>query len=321
MFGIAMELYYCDEIALPLPAGHRFPAAKYPLLRQRVVTAGWPEVSLGCAPGATFAELALTHHEPYLRQVFSGELSTRAQRRIGLPWSEELLARARCSVGATVAACRSGLRDGIAGQLGGGTHHAFADRGEGYCIFNDAVVATRLLRREGAVGRVLIVDCDVHQGNGTAALCRDDSETTTFSIHGEANFPFRKEPSDLDIALPRGTTDEPYLGALEGALDQLLGDPLGEPTPEAARYDLAIYLAGADAWLGDRLGTLALSKAGLRKRDQLVLSRLRRHDIPVAVTLAGGYAAQLEDTVEIYFGTLEVARGIAERVGIPRAEG
>lgn len=297
-----MELYFCDEIALPLPEGHRFPADKYPLLRERIIASAWPEVSLRCAPAVTFAELALAHSEGYLRQVFSGELSKRAQRRIGLPWSEELLARARCSVGATVAACRSALRDGLSGQLGGGTHHAFADRGEGYCIFNDAVVATRLLRREGAVGQVLIVDCDVHQGNGTAALCRDDGLTTTFSMHGEANFPFRKEPSDLDIALPRGTTDEPYLGALEGALEQLLA---------ARGYDLAIYLAGADAWIGDRLGTLALSKAGLARRDELVLRRLRSAQIPVAITLAGGYAKRLEDTVDIYFGTMERARGIA----------
>ena len=296
-----MELFYSDEVALPLPTGHRFPAGKYPLLRQRIVEANWSDVHLRQAQGASFQELALAHDKDYLERVFHGELSKRAQRRIGLPWSAELVARARCSVGATVAACRAALRDGRSGQLGGGTHHAFADRGEGYCVFNDAVVALRLLRREGAVGRVLIIDCDVHQGNGTAALCRDDASTTTFSIHGEENFPFQKVPGDLDLALPRGTGDEAYLEALEGGLREIL-------SPADGSYDLAIYLAGADPWADDRYSTLALTAEGLAARDRLVLETLRRREIPVALTLAGGYAPRLDDTVSLYQQTLSILR-------------
>jgi len=220
-------------------------------------------------------------------------------RRIGLPWSPQLVERSRRSVGATIEACRTAVEDGLAVSLAGGTHHAFADRGEGYCVFNDVAVAARVMQAEGRARRVLIIDCDAHQGNGTAAIFANDPTVFTFSIHGAKNFPFHKEHSDLDIALDDHADDARYLDALDQGLRWSI---------ESAEADLAIYLAGADPYEDDTFGRLALSKRGLAERDQMVLESCGEAGLPVAITMAGGYARQVQDTVEIHLQTVQIAR-------------
>jgi acetoin utilization deacetylase AcuC-like enzyme len=295
-----MELFYSDHFLLPLPSGHRFPISKYGLLRQKLVDSGLiPPEALLVPAAAGDHELVLVHHQDYLEKVNSGSLTEREIRRIGFPWSPQMVERSRRSVGATIAACRSALRYGVSANLAGGTHHAYPDHGEGFCVFNDVAVAARVMQAEKRVTKVLILDCDVHQGNGTAAIFENDSTVFTFDIHGQKNFPFHKEINNLDIALPDGTGDEEYLAALEQALPESL---------EFAQADMVIYLSGADPFAEDRLGRLALSKAGLARRDQLVFDFCRKSHLPVAVTMAGGYAKDIEDTVDIHFKTLEIAR-------------
>lgn len=293
-----MRVFYSDHFVLPLPPGHRFPMSKYARLRERVLhstdLAGFCEVP----DAARDDEIALAHDAGYLERVTLGTLSAAEQRRIGFPWSPPMLERSRRTSGATVAAARAALVEGTSANLAGGTHHAFRDRGEGFCIFNDSAIAARVLQAEGRVERVLVVDCDVHQGNGTAAIFREDQSVFTFSIHGANNFPFRKEASDLDIELRDGTTDHPYLDALACGLDQAI---------DRAAADLVIYLAGADPFIGDRLGRLALTKQGLLDRDRLVFERCERAGLPVAVTMAGGYGQDIDDTVEIHLATIETA--------------
>jgi acetoin utilization deacetylase AcuC-like enzyme len=231
-----------------------------------------------------------------------GTLSEKEARRIGFPWSPQLLERSRRSAGGTIAACRSALQDGLSAYLGGGTHHAYPDHGEGYCVFNDVAVAVRSLQFEGGFRRAVILDCDVHQGNGTAAIFGGDPSVFTFSIHGEKNFPFHKESGDLDIPLPDGCGDEAYLAALQRGVQASL---------ERAQSGLAVYIAGADPFVGDRLGRLALSKAGLAERDRLVLELCRLAGLPVAIVLGGGYARNVEDTVDIHMQTIRLAADIA----------
>lgn len=294
--------YYSDRFVIPLPPDHRFPIGKYHLLRERVVAGGLVPPGVLVEPdAASDAELALVHEAGYVRRVRDGLLTDKEIRRTGFPWSPALVERARRSVGGTLAACRAALDDGRAANLAGGTHHAFPDHGEGYCIFNDVAVAARAMQREGRARRVLIVDCDVHQGNGTAAIFAADDSVFTFSIHGAKNFPFHKQRSDLDVELPDGTGDEPYLAALEAGL---------RPALERARADFAIYLAGADPYAGDRLGRMALTKPGLAARDRLVFSRLADAGLPVAITMAGGYARDVQDIVDIHFQTLAIASGL-----------
>lgn len=291
-----MLVFRSDHFELPLPPGHRFPLAKYRLLRERVEACGWIASERLLVPDAVSLEQILLVHDPqYLQKLLHGQLSDAEQRRIGFPWSPQLLERSRRSAGGTLAACRAALREGISVNLAGGTHHAFADAGEGFCLLNDSVIAARVLRAERLVERVLIVDLDVHQGNGTAALCRDDPNVFTFSVHGAKNFPLRKEQSDLDIELPDGTTDGDYLEAVEQGLFE---------ATRRFHADLVIYLAGADPFEGDRLGRLKVSKAGLFRRTELVLDTFAALRVPVAVTMAGGYAADLNDTVDIYFDTV-----------------
>lgn len=238
-----------------------------------------------------------------------GTLGLREVRGLGLPWSPALVERGRRSSQGTVEAARDALDGGWGMNLGGGTHHAWANAGKGYCLFNDVVLATRVLRREGVVDRVLVVDCDVHQGDGTAKLCEDDDRAFTLSVHGAANYPFHREHSDLDVDLPSGTDDGPYLDALETALHEAF---------PVARPDLVFFLAGADPWSGDALGRLAVSKAGLRTRDELVLDLAAAYGTPCCVTMAGGYAPDVEDTVDIAFTTASL---VAERArldfGVP----
>jgi acetoin utilization deacetylase AcuC-like enzyme len=297
-----MRAFYSDHFVLPLPDGHRFPMAKYARLRQRVIAEGIVAAGdLQEAPAAPWEALTLAHTPAYVAAVAAGTLPPEMVRRIGFPWSPAMVERSRRSAGATIAAARAALDDGAAVNLAGGTHHAFADRGEGYCVFNDVAVAARLLQHEGRCRRVAVVDCDVHQGNGTAAIFRDDPTVFTLSLHGAKNFPFRKEASDLDVELPDGCTDAPYLAALDAALDQLWARQRG------AMPGLVFYLAGADPHEADRLGRLKLTAEGLAERDRRVFAACRERRIPVAVSMAGGYGRDIATTVAIQHRTLQEA--------------
>ncbi len=294
-----LKIFYTDHFVLPLPPEHRFPMQKYALLRQRVAESGLiaPE-DMRVPHAATDTEIERAHDPDYLRRVQAGELTPQEIRRIGFPWSPEMVERSRRSAGATIEACRAALQDGFAANLAGGTHHAFRDCGQGFCVFNDSAVAARAIQAEGWVRQIIIIDCDVHQGNGTAAMLAGDPTIFTFSIHGAKNFPFHKERSDLDIELDDGTDDATYLAALEHGLSQGLAQ---------VQAELAIYLAGADPFGGDRLGRLALSKNGLAERDRLVFDYCQAAGLPVAITMAGGYAPHIEDIVDIHFQTIRAA--------------
>jgi acetoin utilization deacetylase AcuC-like enzyme len=297
-----MKAFYSDTFVLPLPVGHRFPMTKYSRLRERLVAERIIEdYDLLEAPAASWEDLSLVHTRDYLDAVAGGTLSAEMQRRIGFPWSPQMVERARRSVGATIAAARTALTEGCGANLAGGTHHAFADRGEGYCVFNDVAVAARVLQRDARIRRMAVIDCDVHQGNGTAAIFRDESAVFTFSMHGAKNFPFRKEVSDLDVELEDGTGDEAYHDALAHHLDRLLD----HVQPEAV-----FYLAGADPYEGDRLGRLKLTIEGLRRRDELVLQRCRQSSIPVVITMSGGYAPDVEAIVAIHTNTIRTASAL-----------
>ena len=297
-----MQAFYSDHFVLPLPVGHRFPMAKYGLLRARL-GADMPGICLQEAPPTSDGELALVHTPAYVQALASGTISPQAQREIGFPWSEAMVERSRRSAGATVAAARAALRDGLAANLAGGTHHAYADQGGGFCVFNDAAVAARLMqvertRRQRQSLPVAIIDLDVHQGNGTAHIFRHDPTVFTLSLHGERNFPFHKECSDLDVPLPDGCEDVPYLQALDTALETL-GHRF-EP-------ELVIYLAGADPFEGDRLGRLKLSMAGLEARDRRVFDWCWQRRIPLVLAMAGGYGVNIDDTVQVQLNTYRVA--------------
>ena len=307
-----MNAFYADNFVLPLPAGHRFPMRKYSLLRERVASE-LPAVQLAQAPAASEGELALVHTSAYIEAILQGTLPALEQREIGFPWSPGMAERARRSAGATVAAARRalGLRagaqpEGIAANLAGGTHHAYAHKGGGFCVFNDSAVAARLMQAEWArlhrharaALQVAVIDLDVHQGNGTASIFASDPSVFTLSLHGEKNFPFRKEASDLDVELPDGCVDAPYLQALEQALDEL--DRRFTP-------GLILYLAGADPFEGDRLGRLALSFDGLEARDRRVFDWAWQRRIPLAFSMAGGYGVDIDETVQVQMNTYRVA--------------
>src|SRR5215216_4655737 len=291
-----MKVFYSDHFVLPLPEGHRFPMVKYSMLRERVAQDGICDPGELRTPRAVTDEEILRAHAPdYLKRVVSGTLTDKEMRRIGFPWSQRMVERSRRASGGTLGACLAALDDGFAANLAGGTHHAFSDRGEGYCVFNDSAIAARAVQTAGLVERVVVIDTDVHQGNGTAAILRGDPTVFTFSVHGAKNFPFHKEESDRDVALPDGADDGEYLDALEDGLDNAL---------DRSGAQLAIYLAGADPFEDDRLGRLSISKDGLAERDRLVLESCRKRRIPVAVTMAGGYAREVEDTVDIHFQSI-----------------
>ena len=300
-----MHCYHADSFVLPLPAGHRFPISKYGLLRE-AVEREVPLATVLVAPAASDGELALVHLPTYVRAVSEGLLSAEQERKIGFPWSERMAERSRRSVGATIAAARAALAEGVAANLAGGTHHAHADHGSGYCVFNDVAVAARLMqaewhRRERRLLRVLVIDLDVHQGDGTARIFSDDPTVFTLSLHGARNFPVRKASSDLDVELGDGCLDAPYLEALDGALSEVWARH-GDSPP-----GLVFYLAGADPHEGDRLGRLKLSDAGLAARDRCVLDALRSRRIPVALSMAGGYGRDLDTMVAIQRRTIEIA--------------
>jgi acetoin utilization deacetylase AcuC-like enzyme len=302
-----MLAFHSDQFVLPLPPGHSFPMSKYRLLREAAEST-LPSVRVTEAPPASEGELALAHDPAWITAIVQGTASAAQQREIGFPWSPRMAERARRSVGATIAAARAALfeREGVAANLAGGTHHAYAHKGSGYCVFNDVAVAARLMqaeshRRRRQLLRVIVIDLDVHQGNGTAAIFRDDPTVFTLSLHGAKNFPFRKEASDLDVELPDGCTDAPYLAALDAALDEAWARQREAPPA------LAFYLAGADPHEDDRLGRLKLSAGGLAERDRRVLAWLRDRRVPVALSMAGGYGRDVATTVEIQRRTLAEA--------------
>lgn len=298
-----MQLFYTDHFELPLPDDHRFPMAKYQRLRERVAAGELGcEIQLCVPPAATDAELRLSHTHEYIKRVVEGRLSKAEVRRIGFPWSPEMVERSRRSTGATIAAAAAALEDGVSANLAGGTHHAFPDAGEGYCVFNDTAVAARALQARDLVATALIIDCDVHQGNGTAAVLAGDPSVRTFSMHGDRNFPFRKEASDIDIALRDGTGGAEYLDLLRAALPRML---------DGERPDLVFYIAGADPYEGDRLGRLALTKADLEARDHVVLSACVDRNVPVAIAMGGGYADDVEDITDIHLATLRIGAELA----------
>jgi len=299
---VLMKAFYSDRFVLPLPAGHRFPMQKYYLLRERV-QAELPDVVLDEAPIAADSELARVHAADYIERVATGALNAREQREIGFPWSPEMVERSRRSVGATIAACHAARQEGFAVNLAGGTHHSYSSHGGGFCVFNDAAVAARALQAESRARgertpRIAIVDLDVHQGNGTASIFQDDPSVFTLSLHGTSNYPFSKEIGDLDVALPDGCGDDAYAQALCEALSTMF---------ERFEPDMLIYLAGADPHVDDRLGRLALSVGGLAKRDSLVLSAAAGRDLPVAITMAGGYGRDINVTVDIHLQTVQLA--------------
>ncbi|MEO6972358.1 MAG: histone deacetylase [Rhodoferax sp.] len=312
-----MLAFYSDHFVLPLPQGHRFPMARYRLLRDRVAQE-FPQVRMREAPRASDGELALAHSPAYINALDDGSILTAqpaAMREIGFPWSGAMVERSRRSVGATVAAVREAMgfagdgRPGLAANMAGGTHHAYADKGGGFCFFNDVAVAARLMQAEWgrlhkAPLQVAVVDLDVHQGNGTASIFRDDASVFTLSLHGEKNLPFRKECGDLDVSLPDGCGDAPYLDALERSLDEL-----------GRRFDpgLVIYLAGADPFEGDRLGRLKLSYGGLEARDRRVFEWAWQRRVPTAFVMAGGYGVDIRETVQVQINTYRVALAYWQR--------
>lgn len=300
-----MQIYYAATHIQKLPEGHRFPMGKYELLRKRLADE-LPNLQLNLAEPATDGELALVHTPAYIEAVTQGLLTPAQQREIGFPWSEGMVERARRSVGATISAARTAMQQGVSSNLAGGTHHAYADKGGGFCVFNDVAVAARLMQAEWARRhprpmQVAVIDLDVHQGNGTADIFAKDPSVFTLSMHGAKNFPFRKAASDVDIELPDGCTDEPYLQQLQSALHQL---------DNRIAPDLVFYLAGADPHEGDRLGRLKLSFEGLQTRDHTVLRWARDRRVPLAMAMAGGYGHEMSSTVQVQINTFTQALAV-----------
>lgn len=297
-----MRVSYHPEYYVDLPPGHPFPMHKYPALHRRLLAERVIDATGVMVPDAApLAWLERVHTRDYLAKLEDGTLSPAEVRRLGVPWSARMWRRSRLAAAGSVLAARAALDDGIAGNLAGGTHHAFADRGEGFCVLNDAAIAIRVLQHEGRIARALIVDLDVHQGNGTAEIFAADDDIFTFSVHGERNYPSRKARSTLDVGLPDGTGDTAYLEVLSAHLPEVF---------DAARADIVFYLAGVDPAAGDRYGKLALSEDGLRRRDRLVLLAARERGVPLVVLLAGGYAPDPERTAALHANTFREATAI-----------
>jgi acetoin utilization deacetylase AcuC-like enzyme len=292
-----VKAFYTDHFVLPLPSGHRFPMEKYSKLRNLV--SDLAGVELLEAPAASDTQILYAHDPQYLINIIGGHLSASEQREIGFPWSEKMVERSRRSAGATVAACKTSLTEGVSVNLAGGTHHAYRDMGSGFCVFNDSAIAARALQKEmNPKLKVAIIDLDVHQGNGTASILQNDHSIFTLSIHGEKNFPFKKEVSNLDYGLPDGCDDQTYLQALTHCLDEL--DSRFKP-------DCLIFLAGADPHVDDRLGRLNISSEGMRLRDEAVLAYALDRNLPIALSMAGGYGKEIVSTVNIHFQTIKTA--------------
>ena len=298
-----MKAFYTDHYVLPLPPGHRFPMEKYSQLRDLV--SKLEGLELVEAPAVTDTQILYAHDPSYLIKILSGNLSAKEQQEIGFPWSEKMVERSRRSAGATLAAAKAAFNEGLAANLAGGTHHAYRDRGSGFCVFNDSAITAKALQKEiHQKLKVAIIDLDVHQGNGTASILQNDQSIFTLSIHGENNFPFTKEQSDLDIGLPNGCQDDDYLSALNQGLEKL----------DAFKPNFIIYLAGADPHEGDRLGKLSISKDGMCQRDQYVFQYSLDRQIPTAFSMAGGYGREIQSTVDIHFQTIQTALQYQQRI-------
>jgi len=293
-----MKAFAHDLYTYPLPAGHRFPLGKYRAVRARAESR--TSIDVADARSASHDELALIHDRDYINRVDAGQLERREELALGFPWSPALVERSRRSVGATIQAAGCALTDGVSANLGGGTHHAFPDAGRGFCVFNDVAIAVHALRRAGLIDRALVVDLDVHQGDGTHFVFDGDREAFTFSINGFKNYPFHRVAGDLELDLADGTSDDAYLAGLAELLPQAI---------DRARPDLCLYLGGADPYAGDQLGRLSVTMDGLEQRDRLVRDTLCESGVPVALTLAGGYADPIDDTVAINLATLDVFAG------------
>lgn len=295
---MAFVVYYCDQFDFPLPEGHKFPVRKYRLVREALTGDDRFELR-----EATFAQphaIERIHDPAYVRHFLNGTLPIQAMRRIGFPWSEQLVARTLASVGATLSATIDAQRYGYGGTLAGGTHHAFRNEGSGYCVFNDIAVAIAMLRAEGENRRVAVIDLDVHQGDGTAQIFEDDPSVLTFSMHGDKNFPFRKQRSKLDLQLADGTGDDLYLELLKSALPEVF----------SFRPEFVFYQAGVDPLDSDRLGRLSVTMEGLRMRDRLVFEAVHRAGVPAVITLGGGYSDPIERTAEAHSQTFQTAAEI-----------
>lgn len=297
-----MRVSYCEGYYVPLPEGHAFPMGKFPALYRILLAEGLIHHEDVVQPDVvTWEQLRLVHTPEYLQKLREGLLDRKEERRMGLPWSKALVRRSRTAVGGTLLAMRMALEDGLAANLAGGTHHAFPDHGEGFCVLNDVGVALRVLRGEGQLKRALVVDLDVHQGNGTAAIFETDPAVATFSMHGERNYPWNKERSTVDVGLTDGTTDEQYLCTLDEHLPGII---------EGARPDLIVYLAGVDVLAGDRFGRLALTRRGLQARDRYVLESVRQRGIPLVLLMSGGYARSPEETADLHATVHREAQGV-----------
>lgn len=289
---MSLRAWSSSRFTIDLPLGHRFPIAKYQAIRDSVVERGILPADAVLEPDrAERWALTLVHTPEYLDQIYDGALAAAEERRLGLPWSERLLERSLRTVQATIEAAQDALVRGAGVTLAGGTHHAFPERGEGFCVFNDVAVAIRLLQREGRIERALVVDLDVHQGNGTARIFSDDADVYTFSMHGRKNYPFHKEPGSLDVELEDGCDDITYLALLNQHLPHAI---------QIARPDVVFYLAGSDPYREDRFGRLGLSAEGLARRDRLVVRSCRSRGLPLVLTMAGGYARSLDDIAMIH---------------------
>jgi acetoin utilization deacetylase AcuC-like enzyme len=295
------RLFYCDHHEIPLPPGHKFPLAKYRMLREAIAAEGL--FPLEPAPLASSAAIARAHDAEYVRQFLDGSLPPEKMRRIGFPWSEGLVRRTLGSAGGTLAATADALREGFGGTLAGGTHHAFPAHGAGFCVFNDVAIAIHDTRAKGLASRFAVIDLDVHQGDGTACFFGADSNVFALSLHAARNFPFQKQRSTLDLEFPDGAGDQEYLSVLRSALA-----PVFEFAPE-----LIFYLSGVDALAGDRLGRLALTHAGLAERDRIVIRACREHGAPLVITLGGGYADPIERTVQAHLETFRIASEMLAR--------
>ncbi|HEY9403972.1 MAG TPA: histone deacetylase [Pyrinomonadaceae bacterium] len=303
------KVFYTPRYYADIGEGHVFPIRKFELVRDRLLAERTLAPSEIIEPlPAPVADVLLVHTEDYVTRLRAGALTPRELRRLGLPWSKSLVRRSFLATGGTVGAARAALADGLASNLAGGTHHAFPERGEGFCVLNDVAVAIRILRRERAIESAAVVDLDVHQGNGTATIFENDAGVFTFSMHGAKNYPVFKARSTLDVELPDGTGDDEYLRTLAGHLPRVF----------AARPDIVFYLGGADPYAGDKLGRLSLSIAGLRARDEFVLGECLARGVPVATVMSGGYAADINDTVEIHCNTIRVARAMGAARGVGR---
>jgi acetoin utilization deacetylase AcuC-like enzyme len=298
-----MRVFYTPRYYADIGEGHVFPIRKFELARDRLLAEGTLRASDVVEPReASVEDVLLVHTEDYVTRLRAGALTEREIRRLGLPWSKALVRRSFLATAGTIGAARAALELGAASNLAGGTHHAFPDRGEGFCVLNDVAVAIRALRRDGLIRRASVVDLDVHQGNGTAAVFESDADVFTLSLHGAKNYPLFKQRSSLDVELPDGAGDEEYLGALARSLPRAFGHG----------PDVVFYLGGADPYAGDKLGRLALSIAGLRERDETVLRECRARGVPVATVMSGGYAADIDDTVEIHCNTIRAVKAVFE---------